>query len=185
MMGLFRKKTMDLISPDAIEAMADGAMPAGMTAAVAELANIHAAQDALNQQICTEREVADGFVVSAFRHISDQERTASRERLAGLNAQAARLEGKRTTTLQNIRAFKPEKAAAVRQVLLPIRKQAAAEVIRACENLLTAAATLNATGAALSDSGIAAAHLPTPFVTGLIEMARSIVAATSPENERR
>ncbi|MGX1322673.1 hypothetical protein AB7M17_006126 [Bradyrhizobium sp. USDA 377] len=154
-------------TPDQIKAAALSVMPLPMVAAEAELREIELAQADVCAKIAADQGVAGGA------------------RLESLNSEAARLNRSASVVRARIRECSVENATAVRDAMSPLRKAAARRIVTAIAELDNAIDCLNATGLALKEAGTPAVFMPAPLLDGMNEIAKSIIAASSPEQEKR
>lgn len=171
-------------TPDQIKAAALSVMPLAMVAAEAELREIELAQADVCAKIAADQGVAGG--AQSWRKINSlEDRRAAQARLESLNSEAARLNRSASEVRARIRGCSVENATAVRDAMSPLRKAAARRIVTAIAELDNAIDCLNATGLALKEAGTPAVFMPAPLLDGMKEIAKSIIAASSPEQEKR
>lgn len=172
-------------TPDQIKAAALSVMPLPMVAAEAELRELELAKADLCAKISVEKDVASGAFQSQLKVISQDDRRAAQARLDSLNAEAERLDRVASAVREKLRSFSSENTAAVRDAMIPLRKAAAERIVANIKQLTAAIDCLNATGLALKEAGTPAVFMPAPLLDGMNEIAKSIIAASSPEQEKR
>jgi hypothetical protein len=155
-----------------------------MVEAQSELAEIYEEQRALCVKIRVEQDIASGMFRS-LKLISEDDRRAAQARLDGHNAEAKRLERSAVVVREKIRSFRDENAIAVCDALVPFRRSAAERVVRSIDELLAAIDAVNTTSVSLKEAGIDAARLPAPLLDGMRTIAKSIIAARTPQEEKR
>jgi len=170
---------------DQIKAIARSVMPAPMAAAESELSEIQRAQADLCAKITVDRDIASGVYQSALKWISEDERRAARGRLSRFNDAAVRLERSARAVRARMQECSVANKIAVRDAMIPLRKAAAERVVSSIAQLTAAIAALNSTGLCLKEAGVDAVRLPEPLLSGMSDIARSIIAASAPEQEKR
>ena len=173
------------LSPEIIKRTAQGAKPAGMAAAEADLSAIHAQQYDVCAQIGAVKDIASGQHQSSLKMITQEDRLQAQTRLDQLNARSAELQQAAATVRERIRAYGSENAAAVRSAMVPLRRAAAKRILSSITELSAAIDTLNASTVSLRESGVDAVMMPKPLLTGMLAIAQSIVTARTPQEEKR